>query len=269
MFCSLNSVFLPAREWLTLYNSIPTLIAAGAFNTIVNDSKIFRIGLIQGLTEGSLQTFVFLWSPALRTFARNAPAESFGFHTDGEPAYGLIFAAFMACGVLGGFTEPLFRKLIKKCTVAKMKTTVNENANADENENGKYCLDFLCTICYLVSALLFLTPVFTKKDGAHSFTMCFGAFLIYEFMVGLNMPALRGFDLFVDDNVTCDCKCCCGTWGSIHKLCSIHKCLCCFIGDGGGCCWSRMKNWQRCFVSLFAHNFHLALVMAARWRLLN
>lgn len=163
--------------------------AAGAFNTIVNDSKISRIGLIQGLTEGSLQTFVFLWSPALRTFAKNAPVGSLGIDTDGEPAYGLIFGAFMACGVLGGFTEPLFRKLIKKITVAKKKTITNaEDESGNENENGKYSVDFLCTICYLVSALLFLTPVFAKKDGAHSFTMCFGAFLIYELMVGLYMP---------------------------------------------------------------------------------
>jgi hypothetical protein len=184
----LHSTFLPARVILTFYNFIPTLIAAGAFNTIVNDSKISRIGIIQGLTEGSLQTFVFLWSPALRTFAKNAPAESLGIDTDGEPAYGLIFGAFMACGVIGGFTEPLFRKLIKKFTIAKKKTNAIANANADENENGKYSVDFLCSICYLVSALLFLTPVFAKKDGAHSFTMCFGAFLIYELMVGLYMP---------------------------------------------------------------------------------
>jgi len=159
---------------------------AGAFNTIVKDSKISRIGLIQGLTEGSLQTFVFLWSPALRTFANNAPAGSLGLDTDGEPAYGLIFGAFMACGVLGGFTEPLFRNLIKKFTVTKKKANADDTDS--EGENGKHSVDFLCTICYLVSALLFLIPVFAKKDGAHSFTMCFGAFLIYELMVGLYMP---------------------------------------------------------------------------------
>jgi len=174
---------IPARARLTVYDFIPKQqTAAGAFNTIINDSKISRIGLIQGLTEGSLQTFVFLWSPALRTFASNAPSGSLGLDTDGEPAYGLIFGAFMACGVLGGFTEPLFRKLITKFTVTK------DNTNADDSENGKHSVDLLCTMCYLVSAFLFLTPVFAKKDGAHSFTMCFGAFLIYELMVGLYMP---------------------------------------------------------------------------------
>ena len=92
----------------------------------------------------------------------------------------------MACGVLGGFTEPLFRNLIKKFTVTKKKANADDTDS--EGENGKYSVDFLCTICYLVSALLFLIPVFAKKDGAHSFTMCFGAFLIYELMVGLYMP---------------------------------------------------------------------------------
>jgi hypothetical protein len=85
----------------------------GAFNTIINDSKISRIGLIQGLSQGSLQTFVFLWSPALRKFAEYAPAGTLGVDKDGQPEYGLIFGAFMACGVLGGFAEPFFHRLTK------------------------------------------------------------------------------------------------------------------------------------------------------------
>ncbi|MFN9980253.1 MAG: hypothetical protein ACK53Y_10080, partial [bacterium] len=42
-----------------------------AFFTITSDSKILRIGLIQGLTDGTLQTFIFLWSPALSYFSSN------------------------------------------------------------------------------------------------------------------------------------------------------------------------------------------------------
>lgn len=86
-----------------------------AFNTIISDSKIYRIGLIQGLTEGALQTFVFLWSPALRHFAKQIPASRLakgvlGIDANGEPAYGLIFGAFMACGALGGMMEPPVRR---------------------------------------------------------------------------------------------------------------------------------------------------------------
>jgi len=169
----------------------------GAFNTIVNDSKISRIGLIQGFTEGSLQTFVFLWSPALRAFAKSAPKGALGIDTNGEPAYGLIFGAFMACGVLGGFGEPMFRKLITKLTVtekddkilSKEDTSKSEGSSEqDGKELQPVAVDFLCTICYLTSALLFLTPVLVKKDSPHSFTICVGAFLIYELMVGLYMP---------------------------------------------------------------------------------
>jgi len=84
----------------------------GAFQTIVGDTKISRIGLIQGLTEGTLQTFVFLWPPALANFALGAPQTALGLGPDGEPAYGLIFGGFMACGVIGGVVQPYVRKNI-------------------------------------------------------------------------------------------------------------------------------------------------------------
>jgi hypothetical protein len=161
----------------------------------VNDSKISRIGLIQGFTEGSLQTFVFLWSPALRAFAKSAPKGALGIDTNGEPAYGLIFGAFMACGVLGGFGEPMVRRLIKKVTTVtgkrkedKIVTSKESTSESEEETDDEHAVDFLCTICYLASALLFLTPVLVKKDSPHSFTICVGAFLFYELMVGLYMP---------------------------------------------------------------------------------
>lgn len=166
----------------------------GAFNTIINDSKISRIGLIQGLSQGALQTFVFLWSPALRTFAKHARNGVLGMDTDGQPAYGLIFGAFMACGVLGGFSEPVFHRAVARITStsrSRMEDPSTLNSAADdccEGDVKPFAVDFLCTICYLISAALFLVPVLVPKESVHSFSICFLAFLVYELIVGLYMP---------------------------------------------------------------------------------
>jgi len=158
----------------------------GAYNTIVNDSKILRIGLIQGLTEGSLQTFVFLWSPALRAFAQSAPKDALGIDSDGEPAYGLLFGAFMACGVVGGFAEPMARKAITRIT-----RFGSRNSDIDVSEHGALkpvAVDFLCTLCYLTCACLLMVPYMMNKDSPYSFSICVGAFFMYELMIGLYMP---------------------------------------------------------------------------------
>jgi len=148
-----------------------------AYRKIVDDTKISRIGLIQGLTEGSLQTFVFLWSPALRSFSINAPQTALGLDIDGNPAYGLIFGAFMACGVMGSFVEPIARKFIP------VEKTVDKDERRDASDVG-----LLSALCYLLSAILLLTPCLVENDSPYSFSICLGAFLIYEFLVGLYLP---------------------------------------------------------------------------------
>jgi MFS transporter, MFS domain-containing protein family, molybdate-anion transporter len=94
----------PSRNMLEYFKE-----AATAFR---EDSQMLRIGLLQGLTEGSIQIFVFLWSPTLRHYALTAPLGSLGLNNDGEPAYGLIFGAYMFVGVLGGVVAPHLRTLV-------------------------------------------------------------------------------------------------------------------------------------------------------------
>jgi len=71
------------------------LITDEAMKIILSDSKIFRLGLIQGLTEGALQTFVFLWSPFLiqlsllsRQQATQVDVNRIGLDRDGVPFLG-------------------------------------------------------------------------------------------------------------------------------------------------------------------------------------
>lgn len=157
----------------------------GAFRTIVGDSKISRIGLVQGLSEGSLQTFVFLWSPALRSFSKSAPAGTFGLDVDGEPAYGLIFGAFMACGVAGGFAEPTVRKLVTWCC---RSFNVKKGEDTSDSADKTITANLLCSMCYFTSAILLCAPRLMDLESPYSFSIVLGTFLVYELMVGMYMP---------------------------------------------------------------------------------
>jgi len=163
----------------------------GAFHTIFDDTKILRIGLIQGFTEGSLQTFVYLWSPALQKFSVHSPLTVMGLDVDGEPVYGLIFCAFMACGVMGSLVEPSARKLLSR--LRKPLKEENERTNIFDSKGNNEKRDgtdvgLLCAFCYFSSSILLLTPCLVDNESPYFFSICLGAFLIYEFMVGLYMP---------------------------------------------------------------------------------
>eukprot|EP00891_Asterochloris_glomerata_P001066 jgi/Astpho2/1066/e_gw1.00017.7.1_t len=55
---------------------------------IANDPKIALLGAMQSLFEGSMYTFVFLWTPALSPRGEHLP-------------HGFIFACFMVCSMAG------------------------------------------------------------------------------------------------------------------------------------------------------------------------
>jgi len=153
-----------------------------AYKTIVGETKISRIGLIQGLTDGSLQTFVLLWAPALRYFSVSAPSSAMGLDVYGEPAYGLIFGAFMSCGVIGSLVEPSVRKIASLfgCWVRKTK---------DREEKGHaFDVCLLSALCYFSCAILLCIPCLVEKENSFAFSICLGSFLLYELMVGLYKP---------------------------------------------------------------------------------
>jgi len=196
--CTAIALVLVSTMWRENYGSdVPGVQSvrgymASAFETIVTDTNISRIGLIQGLTEGSLQTFVFLWSPALARFAANAPSNVLGLDGNGEPAYGLIFGAFMACGVGGGLSEPYVRRVAtylvrdhdRRAGLRRRDTIIIDG----EGEVKPAAVEFLATGVYLACAGLLLVPYLLPADGKYSFSISLLAFLVYEFMVGLYMP---------------------------------------------------------------------------------
>ncbi len=53
------------------------------------DHKVLLLGLVQSLFEGSMYTFVFMWTPALQA------------KSDEELPFGVIFASYMVCVMIG------------------------------------------------------------------------------------------------------------------------------------------------------------------------
>ncbi|GFH59651.1 hypothetical protein CTEN210_16127 [Chaetoceros tenuissimus] len=154
----------------------------GAFETIKNDSRILRIGIIQGLAEGALQTFVFLWSPALRTFATYAPSTALGIDSQGEPAYGLIFGSFMASAVFGGFIAPIMRKIVSSVLCHGDGILAGQGLDPVP-------VSVMTSLCYGIGSILLFVPCMLKEDSNLSFSVCLAAFVLFELFVGIYVPS--------------------------------------------------------------------------------
>ena len=159
-----------------------------AYNAFRNDSRVLRVGIIQGLTVGSLQIFIFLWSPTLQTFSKSAKSDSAGLDKAGEPAYGLIFGSFMAAGVVGGLLSPFFRKATTALLSPLAKKAKLEEITIDGEDVRPMAVEFLASGCYILSALLLSIPCVISTINESSFSKLLVAFLAYEFLVGIMLP---------------------------------------------------------------------------------
>lgn len=80
------------------------------FDLVRNDSRIAALGFGQSCFEGAMYTFVFMWTPALKS-VEETEAEAAGTATIGETTssyLGLIFAVFMVCVMIGSSFFKLF-----------------------------------------------------------------------------------------------------------------------------------------------------------------
>ena len=161
-----------------------------AVNAYRRDSKMLRVGIIQSFSEGSVNVFIFLWSPALAALAKQAHSASVGLDKFGDPAYGLIFGAFMAAGVLGGLVAPYLRRC--------MSGLLSPPNNADDLETVEVdgevvtfrpmAVEFLAAACYAFSACLLALPCVFTENNERSFSVCLVAFLALEFLMGTFRP---------------------------------------------------------------------------------
>jgi MFS family permease len=130
----------------------------------LSDSLIFRIGIIQALSEGAMYTFVFMWVPTMLDL--NPPG--------GLPT-GAVFSAFMMSITIGGLLFPLLESFMLKFTTAKSQS------------------ELTATVIYaLASASMFAPALCLKAGGISSESGCFGlvlvSFVVMEGCVGLFMP---------------------------------------------------------------------------------
>ncbi|KAL4565373.1 hypothetical protein LXL04_029465 [Taraxacum kok-saghyz] len=132
----------------------------GAALAIASDEKIALLGAIQSLFEGSMYTFVFLWTPALSPNDEDIP-------------HGFIFATFMLSSMLG---SSFASRLISTKVESYMQ------------------------IVFIVSSASLMLPVITnilvapssEKGGSISFAGCIQliGFCVFEACVGLFWPSI-------------------------------------------------------------------------------
>lgn len=159
------------------------------FKAIKADSRILRVCVTQGLTMGSLHIFIFLWSPVLKDYAVNVTANQIGLDSHGEPAYGLIFGAFMTAGVVGGMCSPSVRKMVTVILSPLTKSSVPEVVTVDgEGEVRPMAVEFQAAACYLLCAVLLFTPCVLSVTDPSSFGIALVSFLAYEVLVGVYCP---------------------------------------------------------------------------------
>ncbi|KAI3469122.1 hypothetical protein Pfo_025785 [Paulownia fortunei] len=135
----------------------------GAAGAIVSDEKIALLGAIQSLFEGSMYTFVFLWTPALSPNGEEIP-------------HGFIFATFMLSSMLG---SSLAARLLARSSLR---------------------VESYMQTVFLVSAASFFIPVATSflvatsdvKGGGISFSGCIQllGFCAFEACVGIFWPSI-------------------------------------------------------------------------------
>jgi len=79
------------------------------FSLIMSDSRIAALGMGQSCFEGAMYTFVFMWTPALKTIEESA-AETSGHELQHSTSkyLGTIFAVFMVCVMVGSSIFKLF-----------------------------------------------------------------------------------------------------------------------------------------------------------------
>lgn len=163
-----------------------------AVSAYKEDQKMLRVGLLQGLSAGSIQIFVFLWAPTLRNLAMSAPSGAWGLDEHGEVAYGLIFGGFMGAGVLGGCVAPQLRQFVSKMLSPIVDRDVPVATIEVEGEGivavRPMAVEVLSACCYLLSALTLFVPYFCPSDSPLSFSFALAALLLFEFMIGIFLP---------------------------------------------------------------------------------
>lgn len=136
-----------------------------AWNTIKSDQRIASLGAIQSLFEGSMYTFVFLWTPALSPNGEQIP-------------HGFIFALFMLACMIGS-------------SIAARLLLNIETVPVESYMRGVFAVSavslFVPVVLRLFGAGAMATP-----DGGLTFSgqVLLLGFLVFECCVGVFWPSI-------------------------------------------------------------------------------
>eukprot|EP00549_Striatella_unipunctata_P004238 CAMPEP_0118715768 /NCGR_PEP_ID=MMETSP0800-20121206/27085_1 /TAXON_ID=210618 ORGANISM="Striatella unipunctata, Strain CCMP2910" /NCGR_SAMPLE_ID=MMETSP0800 /ASSEMBLY_ACC=CAM_ASM_000638 /LENGTH=479 /DNA_ID=CAMNT_0006622027 /DNA_START=60 /DNA_END=1500 /DNA_ORIENTATION=- len=130
------------------------------WSTTFKDSRVWRIGMTQALSEGGMYTFVFMWVPTLLSL--DPPG--------GVPT-GCVFSSLMMAITIGGFLFPPLQSIVSKlftCTFAP---------------------ELSATLIYtLAGASMAVPAICLSSDSSSCFTRIIVSFIVVEACVGLFMP---------------------------------------------------------------------------------
>ncbi len=144
-----------------------------------HDSKIWRIGLTQALSEGAMYTFVFMWVPTL--LSMDPPG--------GLPT-GCVFSSLMIAITMGGIFFPVMHNFVTSI----LPTSKREKSS-----------EVTASLIYAIASASMAVPAFCLA-GASSANICFErvltSFVIVEFTVGLFNPVAGTLrSKYVPDNL--------------------------------------------------------------------
>eukprot|EP00271_Cylindrocystis_brebissonii_P002633 TRINITY_DN133_c0_g1_i3.p1 TRINITY_DN133_c0_g1~~TRINITY_DN133_c0_g1_i3.p1 ORF type:complete len:447 (+),score=95.66 TRINITY_DN133_c0_g1_i3:116-1456(+) len=134
-----------------------------AATAIASDEKIALLGAIQSLFEGSMYTFVFLWTPALSPSGQDIP-------------HGFIFATFMLASMIG---SSLASRLLARSDLPielYMQTV--------------FCVSGVCLLVPVASSYFFEPTPPSGGGITPGGQLQLGAFCVFEACVGVFWPSI-------------------------------------------------------------------------------
>ncbi|KAL3925253.1 MAG: hypothetical protein SGILL_000531 [Bacillariaceae sp.] len=133
------------------------------WKTTLSNSRIWRIGMTQALSEGAMYTFVFMWVPTM--LSMDPPG--------GLPT-GCVFSAMMMAITIGGMVYPPLQSFFSSLLVSKERAP-----------------EFCATFVYFLAAVSMAVPAVCLSEGNSmkgTFEFVIVSFLVVEGCVGLFMP---------------------------------------------------------------------------------
>merc|ERR1712150_145739 len=136
------------------------------WKTTIRDSGVWRIGLIQALSEGAMYTFVFMWVPTLLSL-----------QPPGGVPTGCVFSALMMAITMGGLIFPALQAMMVKIL-------------GSEPGSSEFCASFIYLLAATAMAIpaVLLAPDDVGTTISNGFQWILVSFMVMEMCVGLFMP---------------------------------------------------------------------------------